>query len=332
MSGAAQSRTPPAAPPVYRPQPVPRVLQTKQSQTKSLAAGCGNPATHRGGCVQAKTASPLTTPNGSAERPASAGVIQPLIIRIRDVAEMVGFAKPTIMNASKDIKKDVPSTQSHWQDDVGISKAMKSDARELDNGEPLVIVSHGSEPSLGGMLSTGIPRLGGHYPEALAAKVADLFPKDYSGTIYLDGCYTAKRLKYKDGTSYIELFAAALGGMRTDINFTVKGNLGAAATSSQGVEYIELTREEAELGKARGWMIHEVQKEGLTLYKVASPFGLAYCKKDGSYSDMGLSEQAHKKAVEDAQRAEVNKLVDLQLSLKPTMTTQQQDQIWNEML
>lgn len=324
ISAAAQSRTFPNAPPVYRPQPTPRVLQTKASQTRSdVAVGRGKPVTQRGGHVQAKAA---------ASRPATAGVIQPLIIRIRDVSEMVGYAKPTIMNASKHIKKDVPSTQSHWQDDIGISKAIGSDGRQLDDGEPLVVVSHGSEPSLGGMLSTGIPRLGGNYPDALAAKVAGLFPKNYNGSIYLDGCYTGKRLQYKDGTSYIELFAAALGAMRKDINFTVKGNLGAAATSSEGIEYITLTQEEANLGKARGWMVYEVQKEGVTEYKVASPFGLAYCRKDGGYQDMGLTEQARKKALDDAQRAELDRLIDLRMSLSPTMTTQQQDQIWNEML
>jgi len=282
--------------------------------------------------LQRRTAQNAPRPAAISGRGSSPQVIQPLIIRIRDVSEMVGISKPTIMNASKDIKKDVPKADVQAQEDVGITEATSGSHRQLGATEILIIVSHGSYPTVPTLLSSGIPTLGGYKPADLAAKIAALFPANYNGMIYLDGCYTGRRLNFEEGTSYIELFAAALKKTRTDISFRVKGNIGAAATGSDGVEYITLTKEEADMAKAKNWTVYEQDKNGQTIYRVASPFGIALCNDTGDYTDRGLSEQARAKAEAAKRQAEIDRMADAMSSLSPTMTKAEEDRAWNDML
>jgi hypothetical protein len=266
---------------------------------------------------------------------AAAGGVQRMVIRIRDVAEMIGLGKPTIMNASKDIKKGVFSaTDLKGQEDVGIGQATAKDARQLDPKEQLVVVSHGSAPTVGSFFRSGAPTLGGYTGAGLAAKLAPLFPEGYSGRIYLDGCYTGKRLKYGEGTSFVEIFAAALAALRPDIKFTAQGNIGLAATGKDGIEYITLTRDEAELARSLGWKVYERDKDGVISYVVASPFGQAYADESGSFNDMRLSERAQEIAAdEERKRLEAEERRRRNAPLQhPRMSAQESDAAWNDVL
>ena len=320
----------PSAPLVQRG-PRGRVLQRmeREFQLKSLSAKQGGTGAVPGKKMRLDF---LSTQRSLVQRGGSNQVIQRLIIRIRDVKEIVGWSEPTIMKASKALKNDLPRNDPQSQEDVGVTEATGKGHRKLNANEPLIIVAHGSAPSVGNLISNGIPTLGNYQPGDLVAKIEPLFPAGYHGSIYLDGCYTGRRLNYGDGTSYIERFARALKATRPDIDFTVKGNIGAAATSSDGVEYVTLTRAEANLGKTKGWTIYEVKKDGAIEYKVASPFGMAYCSAAGVYNDYGLSKLARRQAQNEAQRAERDRMVNLRISLSPKVTEAQQDQIWNEIL
>jgi len=258
-------------------------------------------------------------------------VIQGMIIRIRDIKEMLHIGKPTIMDASKSTKLDMGGAAAAEKEDYGITEATAEDARKLGSNEELRVVAHGSEPTYEGIISSGIPALGGHKPGDLAAKLSTVFPANYKGLIYLDGCYTALRLDYKAGTSYIELFAQALKVLRPDIKSAVRGNIGPAATSSAtGQEIITLTQELASLAANLGWPVETVAngKTGKIEFKVLAPFGTAFCDGSGTYDDMGLTTHVTKQRQEALER---QKREDALSRLKPEQL-QTLDPIWNDIL
>jgi hypothetical protein len=239
--------------------------------------------------------------------------VQRMIIRIRDLSEMMHISKPTIMNSSKITGKEMGGG-SQEKEDIGINQAIKG--RQLVNGEELRIVAHGSAPSLPSFLNSGLPSLGGEAPAALATKVAGLFPVGYAGQIYMNGCYTATRLGFKAGTSYIELFAQALAQQRSDIKFVVTGNLGPAATMGSGKERIRLEKSVALLAKQLHWPVEEttVAETGEVQYKVVSPYGIAYASSDGGYNDGGLAaafEQQQQQIEEESRRRKAPEQVEL---------------------
>jgi hypothetical protein len=87
------------------------------------------------------------------------------------------------------------------------------------------------------------PRFAGYSAGALATLVAKNLPLRYSGTIYLNGCDTGRRRGYvAPGTSYIELFGAALAKVRDDVTSLVFGSLGGAATVSEDTERVEIEK------------------------------------------------------------------------------------------
>ena len=207
---------------------------------------------------------------------------------------------------------------------------MEKGGRLLGGKELLVVVAHGSEPVKASLFRSGAPTLGGYSGADLAEKLAGLFPQDYAGSIYLDGCFTGKRLAYAEGTSFIEHFAAALAQLRPDIKFRAQGNIGAAATGKDGVEYITLTPDEAKLAGALGWSVIEQDKDGTTEYVVASPFGQAYADQTGGYNDMGLTRQAEKEARE--KQAQEKEKESKRVYPHPQMSQEEQDAAWNTLL
>jgi len=256
-------------------------------------------------------------------------VIQGMIIRIRGIAEMMHISKPTIMNASLNTKHDMAGSDKH-KEDYGITKAVKTDTRKLDEKEELRIVGHGSEPTYPGIISSGIPKFGGFKPDALAQKISTIFPANYSGAIYLDGCYTGMRLDYKAGTSYLELFTNVLCALRADIKPNIRGNIGPASTSKNGQEVIALTPSLAGIAKALNWPVNETvnPKTSVKEYHVVAPLGLAFCNRTGAYNDMGITkmiEEQRAEALEKQRREEAP------TKLKPEHL-QTFDPIWNDLL
>lgn len=268
---------------------------------------------------------------GAAPLPVSnAGqpVAQRLVIRIRDVLEMMGVTSSTIWKASKDTKKTMLGSDRE-KEDIGINQAVKG--RRLDAGEELRVVAHGGAPSVPSLFSDGIPSLGGYAPAHLAKKLEPIFPQNYSGNIYLDGCYTGLRLDYTKGTSYIELFAKALHTLRGDLAGSVVGNIGTAATlSDSGEERITLTQEQGQAAEALSWPVLKVTdpKTQELLYKVLAPFGTACCDMFGAYGDSGLG-----KAVKERTRKAQEKIrrQEAMSKLKP-QDLQTLGDIWNDLL
>lgn len=264
----------------------------------------------------------------------NSGVVQRLVIRIRDVGEMMGFGKPTIMEASHDTKNSMYGSEKS-KEDIGITKALKG--RQLDNGEELRVVAHGSRPKAPWLLSKGTPTLGGFLPFDLAKKLSKLFPEKYRGIIYLDGCYTGLRLNFTPGTSFLELFVDALVQLRPDIEFQARGNLGAAATLKSGEEQMTLDEPEARIAQLAGWQVFEVEKDGKIEYKVISPYGIARYQSNGAYTDIGLSkaykkEQKRKRREElERNREEDNRRHEAYSKMKPE-DLQSFNPIWNDLL
>lgn len=232
---------------------------------------------------QMKATEPTSTKNTK--------IVQRMVVRIRDLAEMMHLSNSTIMNASLDTVNGMSGSAGH-KEVIGISQAVQG--RKLDQTEELRIVAHGSMPSLSGIIRSGLPSLGGFSPDDLATKVADLFPSKYDGTIYLNGCYTATRLGFSPGTSYIELFAMSLAAKRPHIKFTVSGNLGTAATLETGTELITLDKSVADLAIKKGWPVEKIFFKDTIEYKVTSPLGMGYADNTGGYNDMGLTETFEK--------------------------------------
>ena len=90
--------------------------------------------------------------------------------RVSIAKEIVGWSEPTIMKASKALKNDLPRNDPQSQEDVGVTEATSKGHRKLNANEPLIIVAHGSAPSVGNLISNGIPTLGNYEPGDLVAK------------------------------------------------------------------------------------------------------------------------------------------------------------------
>ncbi len=142
--------------------------------------------------------------------------------------------------------------------------------QHVSNNENIIIVSHG-EPISHEKKDNRFADL--HYNQ-LAGMVFDIIKKDekeminYQGEIFLDGCHTGEPLnKLYDGTSYAERFGnvlrdliikhntnltpfgilSHLGKFYMGKSFTVKGNLGAVYTESDGREMVKLNSQNKHL-------------------------------------------------------------------------------------
>ena len=118
------------------------------------------------------------------------------------------------------------------------------DSNKLDENENLILIGHGYSP---GWLASWFfnPTVGNYNPSQLAKKIISKLPEGYNGEIYINGCNTANGVKnYKDGTSFIYRFKQKLNEQKKELgSYTVKGNLGVSTTDTEGIEKIEVTKE-----------------------------------------------------------------------------------------
>lgn len=164
--------------------------------------------------------------------------IQRLVIRARDLTEMASGKmsnkwkeEGTIYSSSKTVKnRDELSGDPSHSKDVGIGQIDDS-SPSIGADEPVFVVAHGGKPS-----PTFFGWLGdidNKFAQRRANDLADVFrkitPPNYSGEVYLDGCYTGMRYKKRPGTSYIEKFDT-----ENVTTGSIKGNVGPAITTKDG--------------------------------------------------------------------------------------------------
>jgi hypothetical protein len=183
-----------------------------------------------------------------SRRPAPSGrpAVQRLIIGLVGKDELAGKGS-TIMHAVASMTgSPLVKDKSPADSMVTYPKAEAADRLtghgSIGESEALILVAHASSP-MNFLLLTIEPRFAGYKGAALAQIVSELLPFKYSGTIYLNGCDTGRRLGYtKPGTSYIEIFGAALAAIREDVGSLVLGSLGGAATISEDTERIDIEK------------------------------------------------------------------------------------------
>jgi hypothetical protein len=231
---------------------------------------------------------------GAAAAPDTVAV-QRMIVRITDLGEMIGVRRPAIRNASKLVKGQFEKDPA-GAEDFELSAVVAGGSRPLGRSERLIVVAHGAPPKEAGLLWSGLPRMGGYEPQPFAAVLVKILPEGYSGTIYLDGCYTGRRLAYRPGTSFIELCAAALAVLRPGLDVSVSGNIGISRTNEDGYEWVILSPAEAEIARSLGWpVVRQPSMNGKEIQQLTpTPFGMAFADLDGTYNDHGLSERATK--------------------------------------
>jgi len=165
---------------------------------------------------------------------------------------------------NKHIKKDADRLKKRRSKNRSVREAdLMSDKEgngEIKNDESIIIVSHGSRLNGKNVCN----EFAGYNPDALAGKIYQKITNNsekpflYQGEIFLDGCYTGEpqpQGKLFDGSSYAERFGQSLLEwakndydmypgkyklQKKPSSFTVKGNLGAAMTSKDGRELVEL--------------------------------------------------------------------------------------------
>lgn len=238
---------------------------------------------------------PGTSP---AARPVAAATcdtvaVQRMIVRITDLGEMIGVKRPAIRTASKLVKGQFEKDPV-GAEDFELSTVTAGGSRPLGRSERLIVVAHGAPPKEAGLLWSGLPRMGGYEPQPFAAMLVKILPEGYSGTIYLDGCYTGRRLAYRRGTSFIELCAAALAVLRPGLDVNLSGNIGISRTNDDGYEWVILSPGEAEIARSLGWpVVRQRSMNGKEIQHLTpTPFGMAFAELDGTYNDHGLSERA----------------------------------------
>ena len=239
-----------------------------------------------------------------ASPPSDRAPIQRLVVRARDLLEQIGIGSPTIADAAKKLKAyPLFGNKDTWKEDVGIGQ-VSSMKRKLDADEPLVVVGHGAEPTLSffGNIKGDFAQ---RSPVDLAGDLLVAMPDGFSGDIFLNGCYTGMRYQYtKEGSSYIERFGDALNAKlnqakRKAYTGVIKGNIGAAATGSASVEWIEVTKEVYDAWHAVAADFTTTSKDG-TKYKLKgdlmNPIGQAfYAPSTRAYSDSGFLTMMKKK-------------------------------------
>jgi hypothetical protein len=288
--GPPRTATPP--PPVFSPHAANTSRQVPVAQAKVIApppVRFPQRQVPPGPVQPARTPAP---PHRTVQRAAAPGpaVIQRLVIRIRDFKEMwIPFTKDTIWDSSKTMK-NYPALTAHaaWQEDVGITQALTG--RALQATEPLVVVSHGGQPTRNndGTISGNF---GGRTPETLAQEISGILPANYSAEIFLNGCYTGMRVGFATaGSSYIERFGVALLQHVAQYTGIVKGNIGPASTFSQNEELIGIDR--ATYDRWRDNNPHGVvSNQAGTKFYMRGPFGQArYRPSDDHYNDFGYAQ------------------------------------------
>ena len=128
---------------------------------------------------------------------------------------------------------------------IGTFKDLKKE-NKIGINEDILLVSHGSAP---GFFFKS--QFADYSAKNLAEKIFKLLPEQYSGLIYLDGCFTGLPYKNQKGSSFVERFGNALVNMgimkKKEMSFKVKGNLGSAGTEKNGKETIEIDEKNKDL-------------------------------------------------------------------------------------
>lgn len=210
-AAAPQVRLTPAAPPVYRPQPIPKCLQPKTATPRQTPQGRANatpPAppvyrpqpTPKG--LQRKPAyvqPPRAghTPQGAPAPPARGPVIQRMVLSIGNIDKTIEKSEKALLGAK-------------GGESVRLSDTGQPLAR-LQPDETLYINAHGSPQTLGGMS-----------PQELVKELLrNGLPANYQGKIYLHGCNSATD---SSGASYAQKFQTNLAQL--GVRVRVKGNKG----------------------------------------------------------------------------------------------------------
>jgi hypothetical protein len=186
------------------------------------------------------------------QRTAGNRAVQRLIIGIQDMEEMAGKAT-TIFESTEEQKKRKEITESPGSEKAAVFPEKHPEAIHegfkqfrLRQNEPLIIVGHGSAPTVMTSFFFGskeiLPTFGGFTPDRLATAVANAVPAGYNGLIYISGCDTAVRLDFKPGTSFIERFGDELFKRKPGTQPTIRGNMGEAATVGSSTETIEIPK------------------------------------------------------------------------------------------
>ena len=148
---------------------------------------------------------------------------------------------------------------------------LKKNDLKIENDEEINILAHGTNPHTG-----DDALLGGRIPKTLADRLAPKLPKDYRGTIWLNGCHTAIRGR-QNKPSFIEQFVERMKKKGFQ-NITVKANFGSAATVARRDSVIEkvfitdplvanLYRQEGELLKTPKGESYVESPNGVLKYK-----------------------------------------------------------------
>lgn len=222
--------------------------------------------------------------NASINQSISPGTALPIVQRMLIT---VGELDKTI--------EDSANTRSKYAHSKG-TKVSSLEALEQDAilgvSEALDIVSHGSMPE-GGIFSwlrdTDVPYLDKYTADILADKLKDIFPDDYSGEVYINGCYTAIRKNGNDqGTSFIEQFYKKLCQLKPNNKAKIKGNLGVAATQVYGNELIRIKKSEAKNLPLNPYIFFEKEEEG-EIWLVFRGVGGTAEIENGQYKSESLS-------------------------------------------
>ena len=254
--------------------------------------GTYDPSSQHGQALLAHELTHVAQQQGNSHAPP----IQRLVIRIRLLEEMINPKNTTIKESSQTMT-EYSKFKGHdkWSEDIGYKKGLKDttsdEFRMLERNEPLVIVSHGTEPNR--LRSSKFGRLGAR---ELAGMVKNLIPSNHGGEIFLNGCFTGMRHNYtKEGTSFIERFGAALLTHKSDYTGTIKGNIGPAATATAEVEKIETTKEMAMkhlqvIGRNSAYPQYNYRSKKWEYYLINGSGQAFYTPATTKYDDRGFTE------------------------------------------
>lgn len=141
---------------------------------------------------------------------------------------------------------------------LGVKPGSGKDLGAIDGSASIILLAHGDEDKTSSGQIYGKDFAGKSPKDLVAMLVDNKDPKkrlspSYSGTIYLDGCFTAQGGAMQNYTKLVwELLKAK--GIK---NCKVKGNLGAAATLKSGDELVTTTEAE----KAGEKLVAKAQKD-----------------------------------------------------------------------
>lgn len=188
------------------------------------------------------------------------------------------LSETKIVNLDKG-DKVIDQAAKDMRNALGVKPGSGKAPGELDGTESIILLAHGDEDKTSSGKIYGKDFAGKTPKELVAMMVDNKDPKkrlspSYSGTIYLDGCFTAQGGAMQNYTKQVwELLKAK--GIK---NCKVKGNLGAAATLDSGDELVTTTEAQEAVDK----LIAKFEK---ALGVKAKDFGKELGKKEAALKD-----------------------------------------------